>query len=799
MSWLAWSPPYRGAAGKRGRRLLQLASIAGVAICLVDVVAFARPRGFDIAPPPESVKETTIIEVPTESSPAPREKAPGVDVVIAGGSLSGLWLAMLLSAGVALGKVARVRLYQGRSRQNPQDIEVASIEGVVWREIPQHFQRALTSAGCFEQWPKQPRESGRSLDEEDFPRNIPVHRLKAALQKALAEADGVELLKEDYSLTEHRQLVQEDSFQCIVFADGGPSLKACEEIFDNLFSQPVPREANGGFLVAPERTLGVSFQVEEPLLPLGTVMALNWAQRRYFVNLTGEREGVLQIRLTPEEGLALAALVRTDDPLKKLRESNEEDLALLWQDIRDACRLFELPEGCLSHLAIFSADAADRPSYTRLPDVEVGEGPLVAFLLGGAARSGSASFGPGYGASGDLEAATSAAKALLSDRATAMKERLDLDAVAGHELVMKGLCARERQVGLGLGECIASGLRKMDGPQAEDAVLERLEATLKQLKRYPDRWPTEVQETLPTVEVLQKGRKLSARCWQAMAASGPWPDAAKEEAQKTVAEAEAAAYDFGGETEEGFQAAKSLEAQASSGSAECMLQLGVMYVTANGVEKDMSKGFHWIQKGAEMGHVEAQNCLGTMLRNGLGVEIQKEEAARWFEKAGEVGHAEAQFNLGEMLWDAELPQDLEAGVQLFQKAAQADLHAAQFKLGLALRRGLGVEMDVPRGMEYIEKAANQGLAEAQYFMGTCLFSGDGLRRDVTKSAAWFRKAAEQGDVMAQYSLGVMHELGEGVPQSDSQAQHWFRAAAAQGSLEAQARVRGPGLLPPPSA
>ena len=36
-----------------------------------------------------------------------------------------------------------------------------------------------------------------------------------------------------------------------------------------------------------------------------------------------------------------------------------------------------------------------------------------------------------------------------------------------------------------------------------------------------------------TVEVLQKGRKLSARCWQAMAASGPWPDAAKEEAQKT--------------------------------------------------------------------------------------------------------------------------------------------------------------------------------------------------------------------------------------------------------------------------
>lgn len=48
----------------------------------------------------------------------------------------------------------------------------------------------------------------------------------------------------------------------------------------------------------------------------------------------------------------------------------------------DACSLFELPESCLMEMALFAADAADRPSYTRIPDVEVDEGPLVAFLLG---------------------------------------------------------------------------------------------------------------------------------------------------------------------------------------------------------------------------------------------------------------------------------------------------------------------------------------------------------------------------------------------------------------------------------
>lgn len=43
--------------------------------------------------------------------------------------------------------------------------------------------------GFVEQWPKQPKETGRAdrLDEEDFPRNFPVHRLKDALQKSLAE------------------------------------------------------------------------------------------------------------------------------------------------------------------------------------------------------------------------------------------------------------------------------------------------------------------------------------------------------------------------------------------------------------------------------------------------------------------------------------------------------------------------------------------------------------------------------------------------------------------------------------
>ncbi|CAJ1365395.1 unnamed protein product [Effrenium voratum] len=772
---------------KLGRGSLLLILATGV----LSASAFARPRGFDV--PRKEARESVDVSLESVSLglPSAGQPQPGVQVAIAGASLTGLWLAMLLAAGISQGKVARVRIYEDQ-KSDKEDLAVATIEGVVWAELPEAFRKELTRVGFVEQWPKRQHEkSGRTLEEEDFPRNVATGRLKRALLDWVVEAEGVELVKEAYSAVEHRRSVQ-DNVQCLVFADSGRSMKACEEVYEKLFAAPVADV--DALFVQPERSLGVAFEAEG--LNLGAATALSWAQRRYFLNFTGPSEGVLQMRLTPEEGRCAAEL--TPELWQQLRhESSEPESPLqrLWEDIREGCRLFGVPEQGLGALQVFAADPVDRPSYTRLPEAD---GPLAVFLLGAAARRGSAAFGPGLGAGGDLEAATSLAKALLSPRAVRLKQQVDIDAVLAHELIMKSLCARERQVRLGLGEIIASGLQR-PSLEAEAVVLQRLEGTVDQLRRHPDRWPQEVARTLPDFEELRSELPpLSARAWAALAASGPWPDLAQAEAQQTMDEAEAAAYDFGGPTEEGRAAQQRLEQQCAQGSAEAMLQLGVMYVTANGVEKDRGQGFHWIQSAAELGHLEAMNCLGTMLRNGLGVEIRKEEAASWFQRAGDLGHAEAQFNLGEMLWDAEIPQDLERGVVLFEKAAQAELHAAQYKLGLALRRGFGVEMDVARGMQLIEKAAAQGLPEALYFLGSCYFSGDGVARDVGRAAQLFRRGAEEGDPVAQYSLGVMHEIGEGVPQNDATAQHWFRAAAAQGYLEAKARVRAPGLLPPAS-
>ncbi len=70
--------------------------------------------------------------------------------------------------------------------------------------------------------------------------------------------------------------------------------------------------------------------------------------------------------------------------------------------------------------------------------------------------------------------------------------------------------------------------------------------------------------------------------------------------------------------------------------------------------------------------------------------------------------------------------------------------------------------------------AEQGDAKAQYNLGEAYEKGLGVPWDSVKAAKWYRKAAEQGNALAQNALGVMYATGSGVPQSDSQAARWFR-------------------------
>src|SRR5438552_14898862 len=86
----------------------------------------------------------------------------------------------------------------------------------------------------------------------------------------------------------------------------------------------------------------------------------------------------------------------------------------------------------------------------------------------------------------------------------------------------------------------------------------------------------------------------------------------------------------------------SLYEAAEKGDAEAQFNLGMMYSTGLGVEKDEAAAFRWTQKAADQGHGEAEFSLGLMFNEGIGTAKDESEAVRWYRKSADHGERRAQ-------------------------------------------------------------------------------------------------------------------------------------------------------------
>jgi hypothetical protein len=84
--------------------------------------------------------------------------------------------------------------------------------------------------------------------------------------------------------------------------------------------------------------------------------------------------------------------------------------------------------------------------------------------------------------------------------------------------------------------------------------------------------------------------------------------------------------------------------------------------------------------------------------------------------------------------------------------------------------------------------ADKGDAEAQYRLGMMLRFGWGVDKDATAAAAMLRRAADQNHPLAQAELGTMYRLGRGVPEDPQEAARLLRAAAGAGVGIAQLSI-----------
>jgi TPR repeat protein len=142
-----------------------------------------------------------------------------------------------------------------------------------------------------------------------------------------------------------------------------------------------------------------------------------------------------------------------------------------------------------------------------------------------------------------------------------------------------------------------------------------------------------------------------------------------------------------------------LKEMADAGDVKSQVQIGLAYLTGDGVHKDDAEGVKWLKKAADQDNPVAERFLAEMYFKGRGVPADNAEAARWLRMAAEQGDAQSQHNLAVL---------------------------------------------------YI-----QGLAAGQVGMGALYENGDGVPPDPVEAVNWYRLAVAQNDASAMNNLALL--------------------------------------------
>ncbi len=118
--------------------------------------------------------------------------------------------------------------------------------------------------------------------------------------------------------------------------------------------------------------------------------------------------------------------------------------------------------------------------------------------------------------------------------------------------------------------------------------------------------------------------------------------------------------------QEEASALKELKKAAALGHAPAQLQLGELYKTGQGVDKELVEARLWYERAANGGNILAMHRVGVMAAQGEGGAKDLQSAIAWFEQAANRSLIDAQYNLGALYHPS--PEGDASGVQDAGKA-----------------------------------------------------------------------------------------------------------------------------------
>ncbi|MBM3513861.1 MAG: sel1 repeat family protein [Alphaproteobacteria bacterium] len=112
----------------------------------------------------------------------------------------------------------------------------------------------------------------------------------------------------------------------------------------------------------------------------------------------------------------------------------------------------------------------------------------------------------------------------------------------------------------------------------------------------------------------------------------------------------------------------------------------------------------------------------------------------------------------------------EAALRYFRTlAADENLPAAYYNIGVMYAKGQGVAQDHVAALSWYRQAADRGHEPALFSIGAMYAAGLGVPQNFSEAATWYRKGAERGDAGAQNALGLLYDKKRGVPQDFAEA------------------------------
>ena len=226
-------------------------------------------------------------------------------------------------------------------------------------------------------------------------------------------------------------------------------------------------------------------------------------------------------------------------------------------------------------------------------------------------------------------------------------------------------------------------------------------------------------------------------------------------------------------------------------------RIGKLFSFGYGVDQDYLKAAEWYEKAVTEDNPFAAYALGSLYRRGQGVEQDDGKAYSLYRMAAEHGekpNAYAAYELGRMCRDGiGTETDKAASDTWYRQAYRGFLMIEQnmaddklyYRLGQMNLTGTGAEKDLSKAKDYFEKAAALDNADALYGLGKLYLNRDFTEADTQKAVDYLTAAAEKGHSYAQYALGKLFLTGEKDTRSAYYALYWLEEAVRQDNTDAQ--------------